>query len=196
MLSWIEENIIEIIGVLFALTYLILEIEERWTMWPIGIISSAFYIFIFFQSKIYAQMVLNSYFLFVNLYGLYCWKLSPQAEDNPLKIRRLKLKEGMLLFLIFIIFFVFIGILLDRMTDSIVPYPDALLAALSMVASWMVARKILDHWFVWIFVNIFSVGLYYYLRLYPTSVLYFIYAIMSFVGLLQWRRSMFKQMRL
>ncbi len=193
MLQWIEDNMIEIIGALFALIYLFLEIRERSFMWVVGIFSSAFYILIFYRSKVYAQMGLNVYFLCMSLYGLYCWYFKPRIENESLKISRINLKTILYTGSIAAILFVFIANILIRTTDSPVPYSDALLAALSVVATWMVARKILEHWVIWIFVNFFSVGLYFYLKLYPTAFLYLVYAVMSVGGLFKWYRSMLKQ---
>lgn len=193
MWQWIENNVVEVVGAALALFYLWLEVKERWTMWLVGMAASAFYIWIFFQSKVYAQMALNIYFLFLYVYGLYCWKIVPRKTKKALKTTHIKpamIGQGALISLVF---FVLIAWALKNFTDSIVPYSDAALAALSVAGTWLVARKVLECWFVWIVVNSYSVGLYYYLGLYPTAVLYAVYALMSFVGYAQWKSNMYKE---
>jgi nicotinamide mononucleotide transporter len=189
-MEWIDVNIIEITGFILAVIYLFLEIKERWPMWIVGIVSSAFYVFIFFQSKIYAQMGLNAYFVLANCYGLYFWKLAPAREKKKLETTHITLEMACILLAISTVLSVFIGYFLDKLTDSPVPYIDAAIAALSVVATWMVARKILEHWYIWIVTDFFSVGLYLYMHLYPTALLYAMYGTMSFWGLVKWRESM------
>ncbi len=190
MTEWIKNNYIEIIGAFFALIYLILEVRQKWTMWIVGIISSLFYIYIFFEAKLYAEMGLNVYYTFMSIYGLYCWKLAKNTEKmDP---SRITFKAGGIITFISIVLFAAMVFILIRFTDSPVPYADALVAALSIVATWMVSQKIIEHWYIWIFVNFFSVGLYVYQALYPTAVLFMIYGSMSIVGLIQWRKSIKK----
>ncbi|MDR2627062.1 MAG: nicotinamide riboside transporter PnuC [Dysgonamonadaceae bacterium] len=193
-MEWIRTNIIEIAGFILALIYLFLEIKERWPMWIVGIVSSAFYVFIFFQSKIYAQMGLNAYFVLANIYGLYFWKFAAGREEKKLKISHIKQKTAWILLAVSAVLSVFIGYFLDHYTDSPVPYVDAVLAALSVVATWMIARKMLEHWYIWIVTDFFSVGLYLYMHLYPTALLYAMYGTMSFWGLVKWRASMKNEM--
>ncbi|MDR1459347.1 MAG: nicotinamide riboside transporter PnuC [Bacteroidales bacterium] len=188
--GWIESNVIEIIGFILALIHLFLEVKERWSMWLVGIFGSLFYVFIFFQSKIYAQMGLYAYFIIANCYGLYCWKYAKRRAETPLKISHITPKTAGVLFVIAVILSGLIGYFLSEYTDSAIPYIDAILAALSIVATWMIARKILEHWYIWIVTDFFSVGLYFSLDLYPTTLLYLMYGCMSLWGLFNWRKSM------
>ena len=82
--------------------------------------------------------------------------------------------------------FYLIALVLRDYTDSPVPYGDAFTTALSITATWMLARKIIEHWWIWVVVNSVSLGLYIYKGLYPTSGLFFFYAHMSVVGYYQW----------
>lgn len=189
MSKWLSNNWIEVAGAFFALIYLILEIRQRWTMWIIGIISSLFYVYIFHNARLYAEMGLNAYYAIISIYGLYCWKFVKANSNEESKTKHLNLKTGVLISVIAFIAFGVMSYILVRFTDSPVAYPDALIAALSIVATWMVAQKIIEHWYIWIFTNFFSVGLYVYQGLYPTALLFIIYGSMSIVGLIQWRKS-------
>jgi len=89
-----------------------------------------------------------------------------------------------------LILFFLIWFLLKNYTDSPVPMADALATALSIVATWMLARKILEHWLVWIFVDAFSVGLFWYKDLLPTVILFVVYTIMAYIGYREWKREL------
>ena len=80
------------------------------------------------------------------------------------------------------------------MTDSTVPIGDSFTTAMAIVATWMLARKIIEHWFLWIIANLVSIALYIYKGLYPTVILYAVYTAMAVYGYLIWQRSMRKEL--
>jgi nicotinamide mononucleotide transporter len=88
-----------------------------------------------------------------------------------------------------LLLFALIWFILKNYTDSNVPVADSLATSLSIVATWMLARKILEHWLVWIFVDLFSIGLFWYKELYPTVVLFVVYTIMAVVGYFEWKKD-------
>ena len=192
MIDWIKDNYIELIGAFFSLLYLIQEVRHKWTMWIVGIISSIFYVYIFFDARLYAEMGMNIYFVAMSVYGLYCWKFAKTATEEPI-IANVDKKTGLWLILSGTILFGITAWVLLKYTDSAAPYADTLVAVLSILATWMVAKKYIEHWHVWIFTNVFAIGLYIYQELYPTAILFTIYSIMSIVGLLEWRKTMEKQ---
>jgi len=193
MWQWIANNYIEVIGATLALLFLLLEVRQKWTMWVVGVFSSAFYILIFYQAKVYAQMGLNAYFLLMNAYGFYYWRIAPQKKNKELNTSHIQPRIALYLVGATVVLTLLITWILKSFTDSEVPFSDALLAALSIVATWLVAHKVLENWFVWIFVNTYSVALYYYLEMFPTAVLYAMYASMSVVGYLQWQKTIYKE---
>ena len=102
---------------------------------------------------------------------------------------RLPLKTGIVLAIVFILLYFMIWLILSRLTDSPVPEWDSFITSLSIIATWMLARKIYEHWFLWIIVNFVSVFLFISRGLYPTVILYLIYGIMSFAGLAAWKKT-------
>lgn len=191
MIEWINNNRIEITGAALALIYLILEIKRKWIFWIIGIISSAFYVYIFFRAGLYAEMGLNFYYILMCAYGLYCWKLASKAGDENHGFHHITVKTLYVLLFLFIVLFGLILIILFQFSGSQAPAPDALIAVLSIIATWMAAKKIIECWYIWIFVNFFATGLYIHQHLYPTAVLFTIYSVFSFIGLVEWRKSVF-----
>ena len=188
MIDWINNNWIEITGAVLAFIYLILEIKKQWFFWVIGIISSAFYVYIFFHAGLYAEMGLNFYYILMSVYGLYCWKFT-KADDENSDFHHINMKTIYILLIIFIVLFGIVLLALHQFPTAQASIPDALIAILSIIATWMSAKKIVECWHIWIFVNIFATGLYIHQKLYPTAILFTVYSILSFVGLIEWRKS-------
>ena len=111
-------------------------------------------------------------------------------DTKGLVVTRLKLRTGLFLLFIFLILFTGIWFLLSRITDSPVPGWDSFITSLSIVATWMLARKIYEHWYLWLIVNLVSSVLFFSRGLYPTLVLYVIYCIMSLAGLIEWKKTL------
>ena len=184
---------IEIFGVITGIIYVILEVKQNRLLWPLGIITSAAYIYIFFTGKFYADMGLQVYYVLISIYGWYYWSRGgAKAVKGELPVVRMTRQQLILLSLSFIAFWVAIYFLLDTFTDSTVPLGDSLTTALAIVATWMLTRKIIEQWFLWIIANVVSIGLYIYKGLYPTVILYAVYAGMAVYGYLEWKRSMNK----
>ncbi len=188
-MDWIVANHIEILGALLGLLFLYFEIKESVLLWPTGIATSVFYIFIFFQAKFYADMGLQFYYVFVSVYGWYFWIKGKQKNDEVLKISRVTGQQILWLTVICAAIYYPLGFALDNYTDSPVPYWDALTTAMSITATWMLARKILEQWLVWIVVDAISVVLYIEKELYPTAMLFIFYTGLAIIGFLQWKKS-------
>lgn len=192
MISWISGHYVEILGVVFSLLYLLFSIRQNILLWPAGMISAILYMVVFFHSKFYADMGLNAYYFFISIYGWIVWSRGKSGSGEGLQITRIALKQGLILTLITALAFAGIGIILDHFTDSPVPYWDAFTTALSFTATWMLARKILEHWILWLIIDVVSMALYLYRGLYPTLLLFGVYSIMAVVGFIQWRRTIQK----
>jgi nicotinamide mononucleotide transporter len=221
-LDWLSNNYIEIFGAVTGIIYVFLEIRQNIRLWPVGIITSAVYIWVFFTSKIYADMSLQVYYLVISCLGWYWWargkgqgaqgrgqgagsagqraqgtgkeddgagQRAQGAEKEGLQVTRLKFKTGVVLFFVFVLLFAIMWVILTRLTDSPVPIRDSFITSLSIIATWMLARKIYEHWYLWIIVNFVSAVLFLTRGLYPTLLLYVVYGLMSFAGLVKWRKT-------
>jgi len=189
--QWFINNWLEIFGAVTMLLYIWLEIKQKPVMWVVGFISSLVYVFVFFQSKIYGYAMLYVYYVAISVYGWYCWRNARQADGivTGLQISRIRISLALVLMAIFAVLYIISAYTLQRFTDSPVPYYDALGTSLSIVATWMLARKILEHWMLWIFVNLFSAVLFFSQGLYPTAVLFVVYGVLSVVGWFKWKQS-------
>ena len=197
---WLSNNYIEVFGAVTGIIFVFLEIRQTIWLWLVGIITSAVYIWVFFTSKIYADMSLQVYYLVISCLGWYWWAKGTgrraqgtgqkgDGEKEELEVTRLKLRTGMVLAIVFVLLFIAMWLFLTRLTDSPVPVRDSFITSLSIIATWMLARKIYEHWYLWIVVNFVSAVLFMTRGLYPTVILYVVYGLMSFVGLAAWGKS-------
>ncbi len=169
-ISWFGGNYVEVLGVITGLVYLYFSVRQIIWLWPFGIISSALFILIFFNSKFYADMGLQVYYLGVSIYVWIYWSRGAVDRDerSTLPVHRINRQQALVLSVTGILLLLGIVYILKQFTDSDVPWGDGFTTAGSIVATWMLARKILEHWIVWVVVDIVAAGLYFYKGLYPS----------------------------
>ena len=186
--EWLSVNYIEVLGAILGFLYIIFSIKQNILTWLTGLITSALYIYVFFVSKFYADMALQVYYVVVSIYGWYHWAKGT-GNKKIVPVSRTKPGEWIWICLASAILFGIIYFILKEFTDSPVPVGDAVTTALSLVATWMLARKMLEHWLIWIFVDALSMGLYIYKSLWPTVILFFVYTVMAYIGFIKWKKE-------
>lgn len=189
--DWISENIVEIFGAVTGIAYVILEIRRNIWLWPLGIVTSAVYIYVFGREGFYANMGLQVYYLVISVYGWYAWRRQPDVvqPQGMSDVRRIKTSTAAWCTVSALALWAILWFILDRATDSPVPLWDGLIASLSVVATWMLTRKYLEQWYVWIFANAIAVAVYLSSGLYPTAVLFMVYFGMAIVGAREWAKD-------
>ncbi len=186
--SWINDNIVEVFGAASGIAYVILEIRRSIFLWPLGIITSAAYIYIFGTNGFYANMGLQWYYLVISVYGWYRWN-RPVEQDMP-AVRRIDRRTAAWCCIAAAALWAILWFVLDRATGSPVALWDGLIASLSVVATWMLTRKYFELWFVWLLANAIAVAVYLSAGLYPTGLLFLVYFSMSIAGAKEWRKVM------
>lgn len=176
----------EILASLCGLLNIYFAVRASIWNWFFGILTVSIYLFIFFQTKLYADMALQLIYFILQIYGLYQWRYV-NATDNALIIYKTPILSYINLLIAFLSLFGGIIYILKYHTDSQMVFLDAFTTALSLVAQWMMIKKWLENWLVWIVVNFISVGMYFSKNLYFTSGLYTILIILSVIGYFQWR---------
>jgi len=186
------EQILEYFGVITGLLYLLLEIRQHKAMWVVGFLTSLVYVFVFFFSKIYADMGLNIYYVAISIYGFWKWTQTDKTADKekPASETILYCHITWPLFggiaLATLSVYGLLYYVLHNFTDSPIPMGDAFTTSVGIVATWMLARRIIEHWIFWVVVNFVSVYLYYLRGLYPTMFLYICYAVLAIAGYITW----------
>jgi nicotinamide mononucleotide transporter len=180
-------NYLEITGTLIGLLYLRLEYKASIYLWAAGIVMPAIYIFVYYDAGLYADTGINVYYLLAALYGWVMWKRgNGKKKELPVSYTPVRVLLPLVLVSVFIFFA--IARLLIGYTDSNVPWADSFITALSIVGMWMLARKYVEQWLVWMAVDAVCCGLYFYKNLYFTSGLYGFYAVVAVFGYFKWKR--------
>ncbi|NDV46825.1 nicotinamide riboside transporter PnuC [Paludibacter sp. 221] len=193
MLTYLQNNWVEVVGSILSLIYLYLSVKQRSSLWIFGFLCSVFYVVIFFDSKFYADMTLQIYYVIVSVYGWIVWKWGKDKSGKNIPISNVPKRTIPYLIIIAAAIFFLYAFVLSNYTDSPLPKADSFTTALSIVATWMLARKYIEYWLVFIVVDAVSAGLYFYKELYPTAILFVFYTIMAIVGYLQWKKTIEKQ---
>lgn len=140
-MNWIINNIIEIIGAISGLIFLYLEIKQNKWLWPIGLLTSVMYIYVFLVAKLYADMSLQFYYVFISIYGWILWSKGGDRSKPELPVSRLTKPLFVALFGVSMMIYFVISYILVNFTDGSMPYWDAFTTALSIVATWMLAKN-------------------------------------------------------
>jgi nicotinamide mononucleotide transporter len=187
--AYAQANWVELTGFAFTIVCVWLNARENPWAWPVGNVAVVLYIVVFFNARLYADVGLQLFFLVSGFYGWYEW-LFGKREQKKLQVIRILLPglwaymalgTGLGLFLYFF---------LSTYTNASLPELDAPLAAFSLVAQLMLARKILENWLLWIGIDLISVGMYAYKDLYPTALLYFLLVLLAIKGYLDWQSNL------
>ena len=196
MAEFIRVYGLEIAGTLASIIYLYYSIREKVLCWPWGIFASVISISIFFTARLYADMGLQFYYLFISAYGWYHWLYgkSKQGGDHVVITRTVGLQWLHLLMAGVVLYILILGVLLYvpdwlQIEKSSMPYLDAFTTAASIIATWMLARKIIEHWLIWVVVDILSMGMYLYKGLYFYAFLFVVYTAGAILGYVEWRKK-------
>lgn len=182
-------NLVESIAVVFGIGSVWLNARQNVFGWPTGLINVGLYTLIFFKGQLYAMMGLQVLFFAISLYGWYQWLRGGQQHAG-IAVSKIPVRLGVALAAGSLVGTAGLGWALHVHTGDQQPFVDAGVSVVSMVAQWMMARKYLETWWIWIAVNLVSVPLFLVRAEYPTALQYTVFLGLAVSGLLQWRRSL------
>jgi nicotinamide mononucleotide transporter len=184
---------LEITAALFGAVAVYLAARENVWSWPTAIVNVSLYTIVFFQSRLYADMGLQVVYLVLSIYGWYNW-LHGGAQRSTLHVTRAppRLLLGLVAFVAVASYA--LGATLAAKTNAALPYLDSALTVTSLVGQWMMTRKILENWLLWIAVDIVYVPMFLSRGLAATAVLYAVFLILAVLGFVEWRRSYSRQL--
>jgi nicotinamide mononucleotide transporter len=197
--EWLkQQSPIEVAGVITGLLCVYLAARNNIWNWPMAIISVTLYIFIFYEARLYADMGLQVYFLAMNIYGWYFWsRKKPSEVKTPVLL--MSRKEMLFSALVIAIVSPVLGYTLIKLAPVLhyqpasFPYLDSFCTACSLVAQVFLARKVLENWLIWVFVDVIYVGVYIFKGLDLTAVMYAIFVAIALLGYIDWRKDYKKQ---
>jgi nicotinamide mononucleotide transporter len=186
---------LEFVAVVFGVVSVFLSVRQNIWSWPTAIVSVLMYTVVFFDAKLYADMGLQFIYAVLSVYGWYEW-LYGGKNRTELHVTRTSPSLGGLLTAIALLGAGALGVLLQRTTDAALPFMDSFLSSTSLVAQWMMTRKKLENWLVWIGVDVLYVGMFIFKHLYLTAGLYAVFLVLAVRGYIDWHRSMSEDLTL
>lgn len=180
---------IELIAVAFGLTCVWCMKKENTLAFPTGIVNVLIYVYICFHAKLYANAGINAFFFVMSVYGWYNWTRKDE-KDQTIRITRCSKNELLWNTIAFFLFFVILRGVLGQYTDSHVPTWDALTTTLYIIAQWLLSRKKIENWILWITGDTIAIGLFASQGLYFTSFQYLVFTIIAILGYREWRTKL------
>ncbi len=183
---------IEIIATIVGLVSVYLTVKQNIWCWPTGIVMVTLYIFIFYNARLYSDMGLQVVYIFMQIYGWHHWLYGGKKRDD-LPVTLLSKMSRMFWFGIVILGTFTLGFIMSTYTNADFAYQDAFTTAMSLVAQFLMAQKILESWILWVTVDIVSIGIYGLKGLYATTILYAVFLGLATFGFFEWKKSLAKQ---
>ena len=187
------DQAIEILTVVLSLLYVGLIAGNRRVGWWFGIAASILSVWLFIRVNLLAESVLSAYYVLMGLYGYFHWKYgSPAATNPPILVRSLRFHGTIIGFSLLLT----IGLaqVLNLIGSSNI-YADAGTTIFSFIATWMVAKRIIENWIYWICINALTIYLYFSRDLNVYAVLSFVYTILAVYGYFEWKKDLQKQLK-
>jgi len=186
--DFLQVNWFEIVAAILAIAYLILAMLQDIRCWVAWIISSLMYFFVMYSANLYMEALLQIFYIFIGLYGLYQWRFKADVKD-ALKITTWSVKNHLIVISALVFLTSLSGYILTVYTAAASPFIDAFTTWGAIAASYLVAKKILENWFYWFVIDFVSVFLFISRELYPTALLFIVYLVLVVIGYSAWRKS-------
>jgi nicotinamide mononucleotide transporter len=180
---------IEVVGALTGVAAVWLTTRQKIWCWPVGIVSVALYVAVFYDARLYATMGLQVLYVGLAIYGWYAWGRGGPGS-GPLRVSRASRRTLAVAFGVGLALTLGLGAWLGRHTDEALPFTDAAVTSFSLVAQWMQTRKLIENWWLWLAVDVVYVAINVSQGLLPTAGLYAIFTALAVAGLREWRRTM------
>lgn len=177
---------IELTAVVLALAYVVLAIRENRLCWLAALLSSGLYMVIFWRASLLMESALQVFYAVMAIYGWIHWRAGNAQPE--LVITRWSRRQHLLAAVAIVLLSALMGSVLHRYTDAAMPWLDSLTTIAALVATWMVAQKILDNWVYWIAIDALSVYLYLARDLQLTAALFVGYTVLAWAGWKTWRQ--------
>ena len=175
-------SLFEILAVLFSIIYVTLAAKESIWCWAAALISVSIYIYICFQAQLYAETGLQVFYFIMAIYGYFSWSKS----NNLLKINELAIRHHILIMILGSLLTFLLGFYLSTYTDTQLPIVDSFTTVFSIIATYMVVKKILSNWLYFIIIDTVSIYLYFSRDLHLTALLFSVYTIIAIIGYWKW----------
>jgi nicotinamide mononucleotide transporter len=184
-------SLLEVIAMLTGIAGVWLTMKESIWCFPIGIINVSLYAWLFISPgvRLYADALLQCIYIFLLFFGWINWSQKNKSSDkiHPVKI---KSNDSRKLIIICLLSTIALALFLQKFTNASYPWLDSVLTCSSLAAQWMIAKKIIENWIVWILVDIIYLPLYIIKHLPLTAILYAVFLLLAFRGYAEWKKNL------
>lgn len=181
-------SVTELIAVVAAVLYLVLAIRQNILCWFFAAASTAIYVALFIDAKLYMESLLNAFYFVMAIYGFWFWLARGKDASGPAVIRWSVRRHAAAILSIAVLSFA-AGWFLRENTDAAYPFADSMTTFSAFWATFLVARKVLENWWYWLVIDSVSIYLYWTRGLELTALLFAAYVVMIPIGLVAWTRA-------
>jgi nicotinamide mononucleotide transporter len=179
----------EILGSVTGAASVLLAVRQSAWNWPVGIANNIFFLILFWKARLYADAILQIVYIVISIFGWWNWVRGGDGHTE-LPVSRTTARTAIVLAVLTAAATLVLTLALHRFTDSAAPFGDGVTTALSLTAQYMLSRKLLENWWVWMSADVIYIALYCYKSLYLTGVLYALFFAMCIAGYAGWRKSL------
>ena len=179
----------EILAVILGIAYVILAAKESAWCWVAGFFSTLIYTLLFWEGSLLSSALLNFYYMGMSVYGFILWRRGGSTDSEELPIRSWTIPRHFIAIASAVFASLLTGYLLATFTQARLPYLDAGVMIFSVLATWMLAQKILENWLYWIVIDSAAIILYWSTGYYVTIILFMLYVVLSLYGYTTWRKN-------
>jgi nicotinamide mononucleotide transporter len=188
VVTYLSANRLEMLAAAFGIASVWLSTREHILSWPTALVNVALYFVVFRNAALYADMWLQAIYFALSIYGWYEWKFGG-AGRTELPVSRATARQAVVLVPIGVAAASALALYFERHTDAALPWVDSTLSVTSLIAQWMMTRKLAENWLVWIVADIAYVAMFLSKALYVTAGLYAVFLVLAIKGWFDWRRS-------
>ena len=182
-------SILEYAAILLALIYVVLAARESILCWYPAFFSSAIYVYLTYSANLIGETFISLFYVIMAVYGWWQWNYG-KKNRTELQISEWPIKKHGIVIFVGLLFALGLGKSFSELFGSAMPYLDALTTSFSLIATYMVTRKILSNWIYWVAIDALNIFLYWNRGLEPTAGLYALYSVLAVVGYISWKRRM------
>jgi nicotinamide mononucleotide transporter len=180
---------LELVAVVVGIVSVFLSVREHIWSWPTAIVNVSLFFVLFYESGLYSDMGLQIVYFMLSVYGWYQWLYGGQGHTT-LRVTRTPRRLWGVLVVVAIVVWAALGRITSTLPGAALPYMDAATTTTSLVAQWMMTRKLLENWALWVAVDVVYIGMFLYKGLYLTALNYGVYLLLAAMGLIAWKKSL------
>ena len=178
----------EVLAVLFGIAYVLLAAKESLWTWLFAFLSTIIYTILFWEGALVSSSLLNFYYMIMAVYGFSLWRSGGEKGDE-LEITQWSLKKNVAIIVSGIVIALILGYLSDTYTEAKLAYLDTFVMIFSVIATWMLANKILENWLYWMVIDSAAIVLYWKSGYLATIILFIVYVLLAFYAYSSWRKA-------